>query len=69
MTVGAAGSVRSMRTVLPESGTLGTHGEVKPATSVERNWTSVSPCAVIVAAAPGCALLHVVPPSADVRYW
>ena len=60
-TLGADGSVRSIRTVAP------THAEVFPAPSTARSWTRVSPCAETVATAPAPAADQVAPPSVEVR--
>ena len=69
VTTGAVGAVRSMRTVSPLSATAGAQFDVNPAVSTARNWTRVSPSAVIVSVAPVETVLQVVPPSVDVRYW
>src|SRR5437588_1504446 len=68
-TVGAAGAVRSIRTVLPAPGTAGAQEEVNPATSTARNCTTVSPWAVIRAGLPVAGAPQVTPPSVDVRDW
>ena len=68
-TVGAVGSVRSRRTVPPGKLLVGYQVEMLPAPSTARNWSSVSPSAVIAAGLPDVADPQVVPPSVEVRYW
>ena len=55
-TVGAVGSVRSMRAVEPAVAEAGVQAEVLPALSMLRYWTSVSPSAVTFTEAPAVAL-------------
>ena len=69
LTAGADGSVRSRRTVLPAVGDAGTQLDTRPAASSARNWTSVSPWAVIFGAEPATGEPQIVPPSVDRRYW
>src|SRR5262249_37652328 len=69
LSVGAVGAVRSRRTVVAGVGEAGAQLDVYPAASVARNWTTVSPCAEIVAVEPDCTAPQVVPPSVEVRYW
>jgi hypothetical protein len=61
------GGPRSIRTVDPAVAVAGVHAEALPASSTERNWTRVSPSAVMVTDAPAAAALQVVPPSVLVR--
>ena len=60
-TLGADGSVRSIRTVAP------IHADVLPAPSTACSWTRVSPCAETVTVAPALAADQVAPPSVEVR--
>ncbi len=67
-TVGALGSVRSMRAVEPAVAEAGVQADVLPALSMLRYCTRVSPSAVMSTEAPAVALDQVVPPSSEVRY-
>ena len=67
--VGAVGSVRSSRTVPPGTLLEGYQAERLPAPSTARNWSSVSPSAVIAAGLPDEGDPQVVPPSVELRYW
>ena len=69
VTVGAAGPLRSIRTVLVASGAAGAQAETLPAPSMLRSCTRVSPSAVTTADAPAVGASHVTPPLVDVRYW
>ena len=68
-TVGAVGTVLSMRTVLVASATAGTHAETLLALSIARNCVIVSPTVLTVAGLPWTSVVHVVPPLLDVRCW
>ena len=67
--VGAVGAVRSRRMVLPAVGAAGIHAELKPAASTARNWTMVSPWALMATVLPVPGAPQVVPPSMEVWYW
>ncbi len=66
-TVGAVGSVRSMRAVDPAVAEEGVQALVLPAPSSERYCTRVSPSAVMSTEAPAVALDQMAPPSVEVR--
>jgi hypothetical protein len=68
LTVGGAGSVRSMRMVAPAAPPCGPQSEMLPAESVVRNSTSVSPSTPTVTLSPGELPVQVRPPSVEVRY-
>src|SRR5205814_5085005 len=61
-TVGADGSVRSIRTAAC------VHADVRLVLSIERNSTSVSPSAATTSAAPATGADQVAPPSVELRY-
>ena len=61
--------MRSIRTVLPAVGVAGAYAEWRPALSVERNCTTVSPTAVMFTDEPLTGSDQVFPPSVDLRYW
>src|SRR5215471_9312841 len=67
LTLGAVGFVRSRRTVSDAPGLAGTHADVLPALSTDRNCTRVSPSALMVSALPLVGADQVVPPSVEVR--
>ena len=70
VTAGAAGPLRSIRTVLVASGAAGAQAETLPATSTLRSCTRVSPSAVTDGGTrPAVGASHVTPPLVEVRYW
>ena len=62
-----AGGVRSIRTEPAPPAVAAVQGEVLPAWSVARNWTSVVPSRLAVTAGMDWGASQVAPPSADVR--